>query len=253
MSIFRKNKCYFFIKTLRKRMTEKIREVKVVILGDVGVGKSTVAHRMSLGHLVPNLSPTIAAGYVCIPKGNLKLNIWDSSGSERFNRLLPMYVRGAKIIILEYDLTRPETVDKLINYRAHFIEELPETAESTWIVVGNKSDLFDSNSKSSISGGASARTSEAWRRAEKFATDNTTEKMQHFVVSAYSGQNIAVLLENLLSTAEDACRKSVPKDTGVIQLMPFPEPSTTTTRFGALEFITTNLKQRFSSTSNCCS
>lgn len=231
------------------RKNEKIAECKVVILGDVSVGKSTVAHRMALGHTITNLGPTIAAGYVCIPKNNVKLNIWDSSGSERFNRLLPMYVRGAEIIILAYDLTRPHTVEKLIQYHSHFIEELPETAKSTWIIMGNKSDLLSS---SDVNDTDMCSESLAWARAEEFAV--ASEK-QHFVVSAYSGKNISTLLETLLSTAEDMTQKSnIKKDAGVIQLMPSgPGFESGTENNSMIGEAVANFKQRLSATSNCCS
>jgi small GTP-binding protein len=164
------------------------REVKVVFLGDVAVGKSTVAYRIQSGAFVTNLSPTIAAGYICIGRENVKLSIWDSSGSERFNRLLPMYVRGSKIIVLTYDVTRPCTVEKIIEYHARFVEEVPDTAQATWMVIGNKSDIPKNHVEV-----------QAVKEALQFANK---EKLQHFLVSAHSGENIDKLLESLFLAAQ---------------------------------------------------
>ena len=149
-----------------------------------------------------NLTPTIAAGYLSMERDGVKLNIWDSSGSERFNRLLPMYVRGAAVIVLTYDLTHPHTLEKIVDYRMRFREELPDTQDATWIVVGNKADLTNENKKEH----------EGREFAEK-------RGMKYFSISAYTGQNIPELVNVIFDAANlAASRHDQNQDTDIVRL-----------------------------------
>jgi len=178
-----------------------MKDFKVVFLGQVNVGKSSIAHCLREGQAsTTEHGPTIAAGYVGLEKDGIKLCMWDSSGSERFSAILPMYVRGARIIVLVYDVSDPSSIEKVKANRFRFVEEQPETLEATWIVVGNKCDL---------------RSTASWWSDEmvEFARAN---QMKHVQVSAHSGTNLDVLLEEMLSAAH---KQEVPVgDPAIVQL-----------------------------------
>jgi small GTP-binding protein len=82
---------------------------KVVVVGDGGIGKSTMIQRLITGKFVP-MKITIGTDLATIQKNidsnSIKLQVWDFAGEKRFRFFLPNYARGAKGCLLCYDVTR---------------------------------------------------------------------------------------------------------------------------------------------------
>ena len=87
---------------------DRYNTIKCVIIGDSNVGKTSIIHNYmkkkslstntTLGAVFWSLSKTI--------NGNkININLWDTAGQERYNSLIPMYTRGADIILFVFDLT----------------------------------------------------------------------------------------------------------------------------------------------------
>jgi len=122
-----------------------MQEVKVVLLGDMGVGKSSIALR--LVHNQFNANSVTTVGAVCWTKsvntsvGSIKLQLWDTAGQERYHALAPLYYRGAAVAVVVYDITRRETFGTLKDW----VRELKMQGPSNILiaVVGNKCDLED--------------------------------------------------------------------------------------------------------------
>jgi Ras-related protein Rab-18 len=85
--------------------------VKVLLIGDSGVGKSSLLLRF-IDDAFEEVSPTIGVDYKqkLVQQGSkrLRLTIWDTAGQERFRTLTSSYYRGAHAIVFVYDLTRRE-------------------------------------------------------------------------------------------------------------------------------------------------
>jgi Ras-related protein Rab-5C len=117
---------------------------KVIAVGPTGVGKTSIVHRYSTGFF-QEAQETIGAGYIkCdveLDSGNVTLNLWDTAGQEKFQSLIPLYLRGAHACIIVFDLTdnaSVDAVDKLYNYVQSNLDD------TVFIVIcGNKTDLFD--------------------------------------------------------------------------------------------------------------
>ena len=82
-------------------------KIKLVLLGNSGAGKTCIVQRMINNIFNVNNSSTIGAAYTIysIDK-NVKIEMWDTAGQERFYSLLPMYARGAEIIIVVIDIDK---------------------------------------------------------------------------------------------------------------------------------------------------
>lgn len=84
-------------------------DAKIVLLGDSGVGKSSIAQRYVQNTFNDNYDVTIGGAYMqqqLNVKGTMmKLHIWDTGGSDRFRSLVSMYYRDAICAIICYDLT----------------------------------------------------------------------------------------------------------------------------------------------------
>nr|BAB29331.1 unnamed protein product [Mus musculus] len=122
-----------------------LRELKVCLLGDTGVGKSSIVWRFVEDSFDPNINPTIGASFmtktVQYQNELHKFLIWDTAGQERFRALAPMYYRGSAAAIIVYDITKAETFSTLENW----VRELRQHGPHSMVVAiaGNKCDLTD--------------------------------------------------------------------------------------------------------------
>ncbi|XP_051887675.1 ras-related protein Rab-22A [Pristis pectinata] len=122
-----------------------LRELKVCLLGDTGVGKSSIVWRFVEDSFDPNINPTIGASFmtktVQYQSELHKFLIWDTAGQERFRALAPMYYRGSAAAIIVYDITKEETLQTLKNW----VKELRQHGPPNIVVAiaGNKCDLSD--------------------------------------------------------------------------------------------------------------
>ncbi|KEH40475.1 putative small monomeric GTPase [Medicago truncatula] len=116
---------------------------KLLMIGDSGVGKSTLLLRFTSDNF-EDLSPTIGVDfkvkYVTLGGKKLKLAIWDTAGQERFRTLTGSYYRGAQGIIMVYDVTRRETFTNLSDIWAKEIDLYSTNQDCIKMLVGNKVD-----------------------------------------------------------------------------------------------------------------
>mmetsp|Transcript_100628 Transcript_100628/g.197519 ORF Transcript_100628/g.197519 Transcript_100628/m.197519 type:complete len:205 (+) Transcript_100628:54-668(+) len=124
-------------------MDSKPREVKVVLLGDSGVGKSSLVLRFVTNNFKPYSESTIGASFmskmITVASKQIKFQIWDTAGQEKYHSLAPMYYRGAAAAIIVYDITRSTSFKTL----KHWVEELKSKGpkDIAIAIAGNKSDL----------------------------------------------------------------------------------------------------------------
>ncbi|KAI5672394.1 hypothetical protein M9H77_12758 [Catharanthus roseus] len=116
---------------------------KLLLIGDSGVGKSTLVLSFT-SDTFENLSPTIGVDfkvkYVFIGGKKLKLAVWDTAGQERFRTLTSSYYRGAQGIIMVYDVTRRDTFTNLSEVWAKEIDQFSTNQDCIKMLVGNKVD-----------------------------------------------------------------------------------------------------------------
>ncbi len=114
---------------------------KIVIVGDGGVGKSTMLQRLVTNEFI-SCQVTIGTDFrmfnVAINNCLIKLQIWDLAGEERFHFLLGNYCQGATGVLLCYDITRYTTfknIEKWYNITKNNADN------PIFILVGEKKDL----------------------------------------------------------------------------------------------------------------
>ena len=83
--------------------------VKLVLLGEAAVGKSSLVLRFVSNDFQENKEPTIGAAFLTqkctVGDRTIKYEIWDTAGQERFASLAPMYYRNAQAALVVYDIT----------------------------------------------------------------------------------------------------------------------------------------------------
>lgn len=115
---------------------------KVILLGNSNVGKTCIA-RILNGDVFQETGATVGANEILITRTFenqlLKFKLWDTAGQEKFRSLMPMYVRGAQIALLVYDLTNRNSFE-MLNLYFDILKESDEQFPQT-ILIGNKIDL----------------------------------------------------------------------------------------------------------------
>ncbi|KAI9369099.1 rab GTPase Vps21/Ypt51 [Aspergillus egyptiacus] len=123
--------------------------VKLVLLGEAAVGKSSLVLRFVNNDFQENKEPTIGAAFLTqkcsLPTRTIKFEIWDTAGQERFASLAPMYYRNAQAALVVYDVTKPSSLTKA----KHWVAELQRQASPGIVIalVGNKLDLTNDGSE----------------------------------------------------------------------------------------------------------
>lgn len=121
---------------------------KIVLLGPMGAGKSSLIHRLRTGEYLSDSESTIGTSYIghtVHHRGNrINMGIWDTAGSERFKYFLPIFIRGAKVICLCFEQYNVPTTSAFIKY----IQDTNNEAKV--IVVATKSDIISLNNLESL-------------------------------------------------------------------------------------------------------
>ncbi|OHT06836.1 GTP-binding protein YPT6 [Tritrichomonas foetus] len=181
-----------------------IPEFKIVFVGNESVGKTCIINRFYNNIFSDQQQPTVGAAFVSkeitTKYGRAYLHLWDTAGQERYRCLVPMYARGATVVVIVFDLKQKETFEEI----PEWIEKVKDIADGSHIViVGNKVDLLDdqilppnqeNQSNSNLNNG---RNSDLIFKDEidKWSAD---AQLSVTYTSAKTGENIDVLFEYII-------------------------------------------------------
>ncbi len=129
-------------------MTGEPNIIKVVLLGNSGVGKSSILDRYVNEHFDKDSQLTLGISFLDKTfsyRGKaIKLQMWDTAGQEKYASLAKMYYRDANIAILVYDLTDKKSLDGLKSWHKELKDQGPKNM--ILAIAGNKSELVDNKS-----------------------------------------------------------------------------------------------------------
>ena len=117
--------------------------VKVIIIGDSSVGKTNIMSKYLKNIFNEDSKATVGVEFgsklFTIDGHNIKAQIWDTAGQEKYKAITGAYYKGSKGAFIVYDITRKETFDSVDRW----INDLKCTADPkiTIILIGNKCDL----------------------------------------------------------------------------------------------------------------
>ena len=120
-------------------------DIKVILIGEMGTGKTSLINT-SIGlefkdKVDSTQSSSIMQKKMTINNKEYLIYLWDTMGQEQFRSLTKLFMKGAKIVILVYDITRINTFKQL----EFWLDSIKEVLGDKPIlgIVGNKSDLYD--------------------------------------------------------------------------------------------------------------
>ena len=118
---------------------------KLVLLGESGVGKSSISIRYVKDEFYEYQESTIGAAFLTksidIDGHEMKFEIWDTAGQDRFKTITSSYYRGAHGIIVTYDITDRDSFAKVSEWMSEVDKHSDKNISR--ILVGNKKDLED--------------------------------------------------------------------------------------------------------------
>ena len=118
---------------------------KVVILGEPGVGKTSIISRYVTNQFSPVVISTTGASYTTKilkidDENSIKFQIWDTAGQERFKSITKSFFSGATGVIFVYDITKTDSFFGSTGVK-NWIKDSEEYGKFEYILCGNKIDL----------------------------------------------------------------------------------------------------------------
>ncbi|EIM91733.1 ras-domain-containing protein [Stereum hirsutum FP-91666 SS1] len=154
--------------------------IKLVVIGNSGVGKTSLRGQYISGRFSTGYRATIGADFITKtlphptnPKETVTLQIWDTAGQERFSSLSSAFFRGADAALLMYDVNQPSSLRALDKWWDEFCTNAPLAEEDMedycCVVVGNKMDLVSQQGEGSSGPAVS----------EREASESPTNRLRH--------------------------------------------------------------------------
>ena len=118
--------------------------LKILLIGDSFVGKTSLLIRYCDGEFYQNHMATIGVEFkekkLELDGRSIKLQIWDTSGQERFRSITQNFYRNADGILFVFDVTKKTTFDHIKDW---LLDSQVENSDIKRILIGNKIDLVD--------------------------------------------------------------------------------------------------------------
>ena len=122
--------------------------VKVVLLGEAGVGKTCIITKFITGNYNPDTISSLSAQFISKTlefkdiNRTIKFDIWDTAGQERFRALAKIFYKDAKVICLCYDISNKKSFEELKNYWYEQQTKLNVDGDPIYAIVACKNDLY---------------------------------------------------------------------------------------------------------------
>jgi small GTP-binding protein len=127
--------------------------MKIILIGDSGVGKTSFFRAFTQTNINDVLTTTIGVDFM---NKNIRVNdklvkvfLWDTAGLERFRELTTQYYRGTKIILLFYDVTYRNSFENLSRWLSS-INSILTKEDYTLVIIGTKIDLKEPRAVSKV-------------------------------------------------------------------------------------------------------
>ena len=112
--------------------------IKVVLVGDSGVGKTSIAQRLVCEEYSDTHIPTVGTSFFELTVNDRPVSLWDTAGQERFASVTVSYLRNVSVALVVYDMSQPDTVEGAARWANRVLSFSPD---ASIVVIGNKKDI----------------------------------------------------------------------------------------------------------------
>ena len=120
--------------------------LKIILLGEVAVGKTSLINIFIDPNFNKNISPTLSPSYLTklveYENKTFLLSIWDTAGQEQYRAMNKIFIKNSNIILFIYDITNKSSLKEL-SFWIKYVETCIGKDSAVYGVIGNKLDLFD--------------------------------------------------------------------------------------------------------------
>ena len=173
-------------------MSKEKKDVKIILLGESGVGKTCIINRYINNDYNPETPSTLGSAFASreIKKGNIiyNVNVWDTTGQEKYHSVTNLFIKGSHIVLLVYSIESLSSFEGLKYWYSNVTNKL-EGDNYVLAIVGSKCDLIGEEAVTEGEG-------------KKFAKEKNAK---FFLVSAKEDQKginkmFEILLDDLINT-----------------------------------------------------
>lgn len=133
--------------------------IKIIIVGNTGVGKSCLLLRYCEAHFHDVTRPTVGVDFklktVQVGDHRVKLQLWDTAGQERFRTVTSAYYRGSRGVLVVYDVTDRSSFESVTMWMQNIRDHADDDVDV--VLVGSKGDLAEAKVVSTAEARALAR------------------------------------------------------------------------------------------------
>ena len=162
--------------------------VKVILIGDSGVGKTNIMSKFLKNQFMEESKATIGVEFgskLFNHEGHkIKAQIWDPAGQEKYKAITGAYYKGSKGALVVYDITQKKTFENIEKW----VNDLKAAGDPkiTIILIGNKNDLDDKRQVSKDQGEEKARSFGcAFLETSAYSGDNIDKAFNLMVKEIY--------------------------------------------------------------------
>ena len=184
-------------------------EIKLILVGDSGVGKTSIINRYYLNTFNSSMDSTQSMNFIIkdilINGKNIQLNIWDTLGQEKYFSCNKLFIKNSNIVILVYDITRKDSFKNLDIWYDSINTELGK--DYYLGLVGNKFDMVEEEEVSEEMGIEKAKEWGAYfsllsAKADKEGIDNYFEELVQGYLEKSSTDFLLINSKNTIKTIQ---------------------------------------------------
>ena len=190
--------------------------VKVVLLGESGVGKTSIIVQFTAGKFDPDCVTSLSAQFVSktVEFRNLnkaiKFDIWDTAGQEKYRALAKIFYKDAKGILLVYDITDLKSFNEVKSYWYNMIKQNADP-DAIVAIVANKSDLYGNEQVKDDEGKEFAKSVGAFFQSTSAKSDTGITSLFENIGQKYFNPNYDVDAQDQQQQEEFIKKKSEEK------------------------------------------
>mmetsp|Transcript_11111 Transcript_11111/g.11122 ORF Transcript_11111/g.11122 Transcript_11111/m.11122 type:complete len:403 (-) Transcript_11111:329-1537(-) len=175
----------------------RLRKLKILMLGDSGVGKTSLVNRYTKDDFNHTLVGTVGVDFKCkrvdLEGETVNVQVWDTAGQEHFHRITQAYYGGSHAIMVVFDISDQRSLDSMSYWIQCIVTHASDSVPI--MLLGNKKDLRDNTNHTCLpyeaGAQAAAKATEIAKKRISISGDPTVDRnILYMETSAKTAENV---------------------------------------------------------------